>query len=343
MRSVIPTRTSQLPSGWQAAALIGAAGLAASLAYVITKKNSTERNNPPQGRFIDVDGVRLHYLERGEGPALVMLHGNGLFASDFDLSGLLERAAQPYRVIAFDRPGFGYSERPGDQSWTPEAQARLIYKALHQLGVENPIVVGHSWGTMVTLAMALDYPRYVRAIALVSGYYYPTARIDAALMSAPALPVLGHLLRYTVAPLFGRLIWPRLVKKMFRPAPVPERFRELPVWMTLRPTQLEASAAESGLMVPAAARLSQRYDELTLPVVVIAGDGDRIVNVEEQAQRFHRDVSHSELIVEPGVGHMAHYADPQTILDAVSRLEASLRPGASANGAAMRAGGATVH
>ena len=329
MRSVIPTRTSHLPSPWQTAALIGAAGLAASLAYVLTKKNSAEHDNPPQGKFIDVDGVRLHYLERGEGPALVLLHGNGLFANDFDLSGLLECASQPYRVIAFDRPGFGYSERPGELSWTPEAQARLLYKALHQLGIERPIIVGHSWGTLVTLALALDYPRYVRAIGLVSGYYYPGNRLDAAIAAAPAVPVLGHLLRYTVAPLIGRLIWPRLVKKMFGPAEVPERFCELPVWMTLRPSQLGAAADESALMVPAAGRLSKRYRELTLPVAVIAGSGDRIVNTDDHARRFHDEVQHSELIVEQDVGHMAHYARPETIMDAVTRLEAGLRPGAA--------------
>lgn len=344
MRSVIPTRTSHAPTGWQAAALIGAAGLAASLAYVLTKKNSTERDNPPQGKFIDVDGVRLHYLERGEGPALVLLHGNGLFANDFDLSGLLDIAAQPYRVIAFDRPGFGYSERPGDLSWTPEAQASLIYKALHMLGIERPIIVGHSWGTLVTLAMALDYPRYVRAIGLISGYYYPSSRLDVAVGSAPAVPVLGHLLRYTVAPLIGRMMWPIIVKKMFSPAEVPERFRELPKWMSLRPSQLGAAASETALMVPAAERLSKRYRELTMPVAVVAGSGDLITNPDHNARRFHEEVQHSELIVEPNVGHMAHYADPATIMEAVARLESGQRPGAANPGyAASLPGGATLH
>ena len=347
MRSVIPTRTSNLPSGWQAAALIGTAGLAASLAFVLSKKSSAEREHPAQGKFIEVDGVRLHYLERGDpsAPALVLLHGNGLFAQDFDLSGLLDGAAQPYRVIAFDRPGFGYSERPGDLTWTPEAQARLIYKALHQIGVEQPLIIGHSWGTLVTLAVALDYPRYVRAITLVSGYYYPSTRVDAALAAAPAVPVLGHIMRYTLAPLLGRMIWPLLVKKMFGPAPVPERFQALPVWMALRPAQLGAAASESALMAPAAARLSRRYGELTLPVAVIAGRGDRIANVRHHAVRFHQDVPHSELIVEDGVGHMPHYANPGVIMDAVGRLEAGLKPGAPtpAYAPATAPAGASLH
>lgn len=338
MRSVIPTRSSRAPSGLQTAALLGVAGLAASLIYVQAKKRDVERDHPPQGKFVEVDGVRLHYLEQGEGPALVLLHGNGVFSTDFNLSGLLGSASKPYRVIAFDRPGFGYSDRPSGSSWTPEEQARLLYKALHQIGVERPIVIGHSWGTLVALAMALDYPKYIRAITLVSGYYYPSARPDVPLLAAPALPGIGHLLRNTIAPIIGRMMWRGLVKRMFQPEPVPARFEELPKWMALRPGQLGASASETAMMIPSAERLSRRYRELTMPVAIVAGAGDRIVDLEHNALRLHRDIQHSDLIVEEGVGHMAHYADPRRIMEAVARIEASLTPG----GANLRHS-ATVH
>ena len=317
---VLPTRQ---PSNWRMPALLATASLAVSFLYVQAKKRSTERDNPPAGKFIDVDGVRLHYLERGHGPDLVLLHGNALYANDFDLSGLLDRAAEHYHVIAFDRPGFGYSKRPASTSWTPEAQAKLLYTALHALRIERPLVAGHAWGTMVALAMALDFPQYVRGIALMSGYYYPTARIDAPLAAVQAAPVLGHVLRYTVAPLEGHIAWPLVVKGMFSPAPTAERFKRLPVWMMLRPSQLRASAAEAGMMAPAAARLSQRYAELTMPVAVIAGDGDKVVFADEQARRLHAEISHSELAMQPGVGHMAHYGDQNAIMAAIDRLQAA--------------------
>lgn len=314
-----PTRR---PSNWRTPALLAAAGLAASFLYVQAKKKSVEQDNPPAGKFIEVDGVRLHYLERGDGPALVLLHGNGLSSHDFDLSGLLDQAAKTHHVIAFDRPGFGYSERPSDTSWTPEAQARLIYQALHALRIERPIVVGHSWGTLVAMAMALDFPKYVRGVALVSGYYFPSGRIDARLASLPALPVLGHFLRYTVGPLVGRMLWPAVVKRLFGPASAPARFDRLPVWMALRPAQLGAHAAESGLMIPAAARLSQRYAELTMPIAVIAGSDDLFASAEQNAVRLHQEISHSDLVLQPGMGHMPHYADPARIMQAVQQLQA---------------------
>ncbi|HEY0063897.1 MAG TPA: alpha/beta hydrolase [Telluria sp.] len=327
MHTVIPTRSRRSPDGLQTAALVGAAGLLAAMVYVQTQKRQVEREHPPQGKFIDVDGVRLHYVERGEGPALVLLHGNGVFAADFEVSGLLERAAGSYRVIAFDRPGFGYSERPDNNHWTPEAQAKLLYQALHQLGIERPLLVGHSWGTMVALAMAIEFPKYIRAITLVSGYYYPTARPDVPLMSAPALPGLGNVLRNTIAPVLGRMLWGGIVKRMFAPEPVPARFQQVPKWMALRPSQIGASASETAMMVPAAKRLSARYAELTMPVAILAGDADGIVDPGHHARRLHEDIAHSELILEPGVGHMAHYAAPERIMQAVASLEASLTPG----------------
>jgi pimeloyl-ACP methyl ester carboxylesterase len=135
-----------------------------------------ERRNPPLGRFITVDGVRLHYVERGTGTPLVLLHGNGTMIEDFQSSGLIDLAAKKYRVIAIDRPGFGYSERPRRTVWTPEAQADLIAAALKEIGVPRAIVLGHSWGTLVAVSLALKYPQEVQALILASGYYYPKAR-----------------------------------------------------------------------------------------------------------------------------------------------------------------------
>lgn len=341
----ISTRTRPGTPGWACIALLAAAaGLAASAAYVRAKQRETEQAHPAQGKLIEIDGLRLHYLERGQGSPLVLLHGNGLHGNDFALSGLLDAAAESHRVIAFDRPGFGHSERPGATRWTPEAQARLIHQALRALGVERPVIVGHGWGSLVALALALDYPRYVRAIALVSGRYYPSLRLDAQLASAPALPLLGRLLRKTVAPLLGRLLWPALARRLFSPVPVPARFSSFPAWMALRPAQLGASAAESGMLMPAAARLSQRYGELRLPITVLAGCEDRVASARANALRFHKEVPHSDLQLEPGCGHMLHYAHPAAIMAAVARLEVGARAGDAYIPAwAQQETGATLH
>ena len=295
-------------------------GLLASWLFVRTRTRQAERAHPPAGKFLTVDGVRLHYLERGEGPVLVLLHGNGVDATDWEHSGLLDAAAEHYRVIAFDRPGFGYSERPRSTVWTPDRQARLLHHALQELNVDSAIVAGHSWGTLVALNMGLQVPDFVRGLVLVSGYYYPSVRMDVMVGAPPAIPLVGDALRYTVAPLAGRLIWPAAVGRAFAPLPVSGRFRAVSPWMSLRPGQLRANAADSSLMVPAAMSLARRFGRLKVPVQILSGTQDGVCDCAHNAERLHAALRHSELSVTPGVGHMLHYAEPGKVLGAIDAI-----------------------
>jgi len=206
---------------WAGAAVLGAALTAT---WVERRSRRAERAQPPAGRLLDVDGVRLHVVERGEGSPVVLIHGNMVSQRDFEASGLMERLARDHRVIAFDRPGFGHSSRPRNRLWTPTAQAELLHAALAQLGVEPAVVVGHSMGAMVALALALDHPADVRRLVLLGGYYYPTARVDALLTAPVALPVLGDVMRYTVTAVSARLMLKKLVRVMFAPREVPAHF-----------------------------------------------------------------------------------------------------------------------
>lgn len=304
--------------GW----LLGTAiALGAMAAYVQYRTREVEAKNPPTGRFLEVDGVQLHYEDRGQGQPLVFLHGNGAMAKEMDISGLIDMAATKYRVIVFDRPGYGYSERPRTTAWDPVAQAKLLHQALLKLGIEQPIIVGHSWASMVAVAMGLEHPEYVRSLFLLSGYYYPTARLDAILFSPPAIPVIGDLMRYTISPVLGRMFWPALVRKLFAPAETTTRFKEeYPVWMGLRPSQVRAAAEEAGLMIPAAAKLEKRYRELTMPVTIMAGAGDLQALCHVHSEQLHKELPQSELIVVPDVGHMVHHSAPDKVMTAIDRL-----------------------
>src|SRR5215207_6642442 len=186
--------------GWVSPALLGsAAALGAAALYTSKMTRDAEGETPPIGRFLDVDGVRLHYIERGRGEPLVLIHGNGTMIQDFTINGLVDRLSLRYRVIVIERPGYGYSARPR-RVWTPRAHATLFEHALHQLGVEHALVLGHSWGTMVAVSLALQAPTLVRSLVLLSGYYFPTIRMDVILFGGPAIPVVGDVLRYMVSP-----------------------------------------------------------------------------------------------------------------------------------------------
>src|SRR4051794_18847299 len=135
------------------------------------------------GRFVEVDGLRVHYIARGKGRPVVLIHGNGTMAEDFVICGLVDQLAKRYRVIAIDRPGFGHTERPRHRIWTASAQARLVRRVLERLNVERPVIVGHSWGNIVSLALATQAPDELQGLLLLSGYYYPTRRADVALIT----------------------------------------------------------------------------------------------------------------------------------------------------------------
>jgi len=298
-------------------------------AFVQVRTGAVERAHRLRGRFLDVDGVRLHYLERGQGTPLVLLHGLGSMIDDFVLSGLCARAAEHYRVIAIDRPGYGRSTRPRGRRWTPAAQAELVHAALRRLGVHRPVLFGHSFGTSVALAYALRYP--VERLVLASGIYYPTVRLEAPLLVPSAIPIVGTFLRYTVSPLIGRLAWPAWLRLIFAPAPVPRRFRPFPAWLALRPDTLRAIGEDAATLLPAVSAMAADYKRLQIPVVIVAGAEDRYVSPRAHAERLQREIASSELLLVPGAGHMVHYAAPQALMEALRG------PSNSAANAAQRA------
>jgi len=298
--------------------MVGVLTVSALVNRLIAKK--AERDNPPRGKFVEVDGIRLHYIERGQGEPLVLLHGNGSMIQDFVSSGLIDKAAHKYRVIAFDRPGFGYSQRPRLTIWTAGVQADLIGKALGQIGISQAIVLGHSWGTSVAIALALKHPKLVIRLILASGYYYPTVRSDV-IFSWQAIPGVSDIISHTLSPILARVMWPGLMKKIFGPSVVPKKFDGFPKEMALRPSQLRASAAESALTIPGAFALHKDYAALTMPVAIIAGEDDTLVDTGKQSVRLHRDISQSTLLRIPGVGHMVHQSATDAVMAAIDEAQ----------------------
>jgi pimeloyl-ACP methyl ester carboxylesterase len=308
---------------------LAAAGLAVSALYVREETRRAEHEFPPTGKSITVSGVRLHFIDTGGAdPVLVLLHGNGAMIADMEISGLVNEAAKRYRVIAFDRPGYGYSERPRNRAWGAKEQADLFRQAFAQLGFVRPLVFGHSWGTQVALSLALDHLNSVGGLVLASGYYFPTARADGILAAPATVPILGDFMRHTISPLIARVTAPGMFRKMFAPQPVPPRFSaEFPTGLTLRPSQLRASSEETVAMVPTAAGLEGRYPELDVPVCIMAGGEDGIVDTGHQSARLHGVIRQSELRVLPGLGHMIHYFATDQVaraIDSVAKRVGSL-------------------
>ena len=276
--------------------------------------------HPPRGHFLDLDGLRLHYLDLGRGSPIVLLHGNGALAEDFVVSGLAERLARRHRVIIFDRPGHGYSDRPSGSALSPEAQARLFAEAFRRLGLDRPVVVGHSWGALVAAAMGVVEPHAAGGLVLLAGYFYPLVRLDATLAALTATPGLAPLIHASASPGAVRAIWPRIIDKIFAPAPIPARFRRFPKELVLRPSHLAAAAAELPGTLAAVRRLSGRYREIRVPTLIMIGPDDRQVPAGPHSRRLARDIPGAKLVLVPHAGHMIHYSATGAVEAAIEEI-----------------------
>jgi pimeloyl-ACP methyl ester carboxylesterase len=302
-------------------ALVAGAATLGALAvanYLVALR--AEQRHPAKDGFIEVDGVRLHFSDRGEGSPVVLIHGNMVTGDDFDTSGVVEILLRNHRVIIFDRPGFGHSKRPRGRIWTANRQADLLHRALEQIGVVRPVVVGHSWGALVALAMAVRYEADTAGVVALSGYYFWTWRPDVLLVGVGALPVLGDILRYTVSPLLNWLTMPLIKRVLFSPGGIPERFEAgFSTAMAIRPSQIRATSEDGALMIPGALGLRGHYADLKLPIVIMAGDGDKVV-FKRRAEQLKAAVRGSVLHVVQGAGHMIHYQATRQVAEAIETV-----------------------
>jgi len=275
---------------------------------VVRGSTTGVEDEPPVSHFLKVDGTQLRYMDRGTGTPVLLLHGNGSMIEDFVSSGIMDHAPG-HRFIAFDRPGFGYSERPRGRSWGPLEQANLLLCALMHLEIERPIVVGHSWGALVALAMALQSAEDVAGLVLMSGYYYPTRRDATIRLPAAAFP------------LVRRLLATETMRRVFAPCTVPGRFkRTYPMPLAMRLSQMQAVDDEAGMLFDAAKTLSGRYRDLSVPVHLIAGSDDRIVDTEQHSARLHIELGTSIFRKVLGRGHMVHHAAPEEVMAAIAAI-----------------------
>lgn len=319
MRSdLFPTRRAVLLGGTAALALTGGCA-------VIPSPSRIEAQNPPAGRFVEARGLRVHYVEMGppDGVPVALVHGatGNLNDMTFELAPRL--AAAGFRAIAFDRPGLGWSQRPAHRGWDPAVQTRILREAAARLGVERPVVLGHSWGGAVATAWALQDPS-IRGAVVLAGATMPWSDGD---------DWLTWLKTSTVAAWVGagvfRLVAERdggagAAARIFRPQPVPEGYlAHLQPELVLRPETFRNNTEDIERLDGALAQQSKGYPTLQPRLVILHGLADRIVSPQIHSVALSELAPRAELTLMPGVGHMPHHADPSRVQRAVESLATS--------------------
>lgn len=296
--------------------LIAALGLAGVTHWrASAREAAAEAAFPPSGRFVTVDGKRLHYEMMGEGPDLVMIHGASGSLRDLTFS-LRDRLTDRYRVIVVDRPGLGHSD-PLDET-SLRAQARFIKAGVAQLGVTDPIVLGQSYGGSVALAWALDGGP--RALVLVGSPSLPwPGTLDPWYRLTATWP--GKQLAIPLASAFVPQSYvSSATAAVFAPDLVPDGYEaHLGAELTLRRQTLRANTSQINALRAELVTMEPRYPDLTLPVELIHGTADTIVPLDIHSRPISLLLPNARLTVIDGAGHMPHHGHQDVVISAIDR------------------------
>jgi len=292
---------------WIVGVAVVLAGLALGALALFTAwtARQVQKKMPPRGRFIEINGAPIHYLDEGSGPVILFVHGLGGQMYNFTHS-LLARLRRDYRVVILDRPGSGYSMRPAGASATVDAQARTIARFVQALGLERPLIVGHSLGGAIALALALNHPEQVGGLALLAPVTHPPAHVPPPFQGlAIASPLVRQLVAWTLATPLSIKNRELALTALFGPQPVaadfPTRGGGL---LNLRPQSFIGASRDLMAARETLDRMPPRYQSLTMPVGIIYGAGDRVLDPAAHTAALTANRPHTEVEWIDGAGHM---------------------------------------
>ncbi|MDX6446496.1 MAG: hypothetical protein QOH71_3570 [Blastocatellia bacterium] len=269
-------------------------------------------------KFVTVDGARLHFVIKGAGRPVVLIHGNP--GSCQDWTRLYGPLASHHCAFAFDRPGHGHSDRPNHRPITVDVQAQILHDALKELNVEQPILVGHSWGGALALAYALEFQDEVAGLVLLAPAAYESDDGVSFLTKLPALPVIGDLINFLFTPLLGASVVREDLQKAFSPDPVPKHYLRHVLSEWTRPKKVKWYSVDDALLNESLPKFTDRYSDIRVPTAIVTGDSDLIVPAKENSHRLYEALPHAELIVLEKTGHQIPFTRPNAVVDAIDRV-----------------------
>ncbi|WP_244620203.1 alpha/beta hydrolase [Mesorhizobium sp. NFR06] len=282
-----------------------------------------ERLVPTCGKFVEIDGNRIHYVEQGDGRPIVFLHGLGAQLHHFRHT-LFGRFGAGYRLIALDRPGSGYSARASGATGRLPEQAEVVRRFIEELRLERPLIVGHSLGGAIALALATEHPAAISGIALLSPLTHLEARTGRGfdLLYVPT-PLLRRLLAHTVAiPLSLRYAQPTM-KFIFAPQAVPADYMVAGGgWLGLRPSHYFATSTDVVAVERDLGQIERRYRAISMPTGILFGTGDQVIGEAVHGEPMLDEIKDLDFERVEGLGHMPQFVEPERVVAFIQRVAA---------------------
>jgi len=225
-------------------------------------------------------------------------------------------------VLAFDRPGHGFSERHDSVQTTLEVQARVIHDALQKLSIRKAVLVGHSWGGSLVLAAAVANGQDISGIVLLAPAAYPSVRVEWWSL-LPRVPLIGELVVNTLTPFLGRAFVRKSLKQAYDPQDVQHDYVEQSAEMWMRPDHIRACAYDERTLAASLKILSQNYSDIEMPVVIVTGSADRLLDPNKHAYPLQKAIKNSQLVVLPETGHQLPQTRPDAVVAAIDAVWAS--------------------
>lgn len=300
--------------------LLFVAAAAAFIVYLKWKTRALERfaraQIAPVGTFVQIGANRIHYLDTGnpDGTPLVFVHGLGGNLLNF-VDTLFPRLETEFRIIALDRAGSAFSQRPDDAPGTLPDHADVIVGVLDHLGVKNATIVGHSLGGAVALQTAVSHPDRVNALALIAPLTHAVEKISPAL-KALLIPSKRRrrFMADTVAVPMSAKRREQTLAFIFGPQDPPEDFGTTNGGLiAFFPDHFYACSGDVAALVDHLPPLQDRYDDIDVPVGILYGTRDRVLNYREQGERFKQRFPQTDLVLLEGIGHMPYFPEPDAV------------------------------
>lgn len=294
---------------WVIAGLSLGAGLVGAGLFSARVARKAEEAVPMDGRIVEAGAYRLHVAEEGKGKPLLLIHGLSAQLRSFGRP-MIDELAKNHRVIRVDRPGSGYSPPLPSGSQHLSDQADAIAALIDTLGLEQPVLVGHSLGGALSLHVAERHPGKVAALALIAPATQPVAEVPEVFRGLMIPPNLMPLVARTLAVPLGLATRNAVLRAVFAPEPVPADFDvEGGGALAIRPGNIEAASADLRQAQADAERMVARYGELNLPVAILYGREDSILDYRLHGERTAGQIPNAKLTLVDG-GHMLPYTQP---------------------------------